>query len=75
VDVFGLTIVLSKLCPEVGAYRSEDLAHPIKVVGVKDWMTVLGNEDQVRVKHENAVSTSTDFGTLRHDTDYSRRHG
>lgn len=55
-DVVGLAVELDQLALEVRAHRAEDLFQPGRVGADEDRVPVLSDENQVSVKHENAVS-------------------
>lgn len=56
----NFAIELHQLCLEVFAHATEESFKRLQVFCTEDPAPVLGNKDQVRVEHENAVSAGSD---------------
>jgi putative transposase len=72
VHVVVLAVELLQLALEVRAHVPHDLLKPLKVRPGEDRAAVLGEEDQVRVEHENTVPASAHVPVLSHETNYNR---
>jgi hypothetical protein len=62
----GLPVELDQFSFEVGAHRPHDLFHASQVGVAEHRMPVFRDENQVCVKQESAVTTSTNVAHLSH---------
>jgi hypothetical protein len=65
VHVVGLSVELGKLGFEVRAHLPHQLFEPGEVAIGEYLVPVLGQENQMRMKHEAAVPTSTNIPVIR----------
>lgn len=67
----ALAVELGQIAPEVRTHVPHDLLKPLKVAAGEDSVPAPGDEDQVRVQHENTVPASADVAVFRQETNYN----